>query len=490
MLITVTVTTTTLATLMLPKSIADGQTHSGARSLSIQSLENSLHAGQKSFSSIISAATSTSGMYSQSQTAATTSDGTAKLITNTTQWTNSKGALELLTTKASISDFFHASLQSCGSTLVGNWKSPKVSSFSMTPGNLLPSTFPRTPYPIHALTINGNTLVASVPLTLNHSDANLFTFDISSTTHPVYVDSLNTSSTTNTRLTSLASVGSYIYGGNGNPASYATCAAGPACSQLQVFFMTGSHLQTAVNFKLASSTPPYISITINGQGSGRAVYLQNNLLYVGLQKMPLPPSMEFNIINVQDPLKPVWLGGYSVGRTINQIRVSNGFAYLATDDPNKELLVLDVHDPAHPTYATSYNAPGNAAFGFGESVYLSGTAVALGRSYVTDGPEILLFSTATSSLPVFLGPSTSSSTPASIQSILFKGFLLFVATATQLQIFDMRDPSSLVPYTTPVTFPNSSTASSSASMVCSNNTLYLATSDSSQNGYLITVTGS
>ena len=490
MLITLTLTTITLTTIMLPQTVADGNLRNTGTALAKQALEKAIRTGQQSFSSVISTATTTSGMYTSGFSVTTLPDKITKILTSTIQWKDSRGILKSISKNASITDILHALPQSCGGTLAGDWTHPLVSSFSMTPGNLLPSTFTKTPYPIHALGIRANILTLSVPTTINHTDANLFTFDISSTTHPLYLSSLNTSSTTNTRLTSLSSTGGYIFAANSNPALFSKCATSAACSQLQVFSTTyGSNLQLGTNFQLGTTTAPFISQVTNGQGTGRTIFLQNNFLYLGLQKVGTPTGMEFNILDIQNPLKPVWLGGYVVGRTINQIQVSNGFAYLATDDPAQELVVLDVRDPAHPTLSSSYNAPGNPAFGYGETVYASGYVLVLGRSYIPDAPQFALFSLSTSTSPVFLGPQSSSSTPVTIQSALIKGFLLFLLTSTQVQILDIHDPTTPVPYTNPITFPNSSTAYDSASLACSNNTLYIATSDSDQNGYLVTITG-
>ena len=265
---------------------------------------------------------------------------------------------------------------------------------------------------------------------------------------------------------------------------------GPACSQLQILNIADpAHISIIKNFQLSTTTLTR-ALGINGQASGISIFYQNGLIYLGLQKVSNPTGQEFNIINVQNPQAPVWLGGYSIKRTLNQLVVAHGSAYLATDDPNNELLTLNVQNPSIPLHQASYDAPGNTAFGFGEALSLSGQGLVFGRSYTTDAPEFAVFSVLPGSAPTFVGPTRSTELPESIQSIILRGPLLFALASSSLEVWNVIDPTNPTQFITPTQLPNSSTSSGAGALVCKDNTLYIASFDATNNGYLTTITGS
>ena len=68
--------------------------------------------------------------------------------------------------------------------------------------------------------------------------------------------------------------------------------------------------------------------------------------------MPLPGTKtatgpEFHIVNVATSSSPQEVGSKEIGADVNSIFVAGNTAYLATSDPNEELKIFDVSDPAH-----------------------------------------------------------------------------------------------------------------------------------------------
>jgi hypothetical protein len=66
-------------------------------------------------------------------------------------------------------------------------------------------------------------------------------------------------------------------------------------------------------------------------------------------------------------------GNYDTSGYAQSVAVAGGYAYVA--DSSGGLVVVDVSDPANPTYAGGYDTSGSAF----------GVAVAGGYAYVTDG---------------------------------------------------------------------------------------------------------
>lgn len=184
--------------------------------------------------------------------------------------------------------------------------------------------------------------------------------------------------------------------------------------QLQIIDTRTIPLQLMANFKISAVT---------GNGAyGKSIFYKDDFVYLGLYNTDTGP--EFNIIDVSNPSKPVWKGGYSIGHEINAIYVRDDFAYLASPD-NRELMVLNISNPVNPTLAGNLNLPDNSANG--KSIALVGDTFFLGR---TEGAspstkEFQLVNITDPSNPVALGSSDVNST---INALAIRDNLAFMVT--------------------------------------------------------------
>ena len=123
-------------------------------------------------------------------------------------------------------------------------------------------------------------------------------------------------------------------------------------------------------FVAASSTLPGVA---GAKPQGWSIYYYDSKVYIGTKRTA---GHEFHIFDVVNPANPVWLGSREVNHNINSIVVRGGFAYLATSGNVKDLIVLDVRNPAIITGKTNLDLPGNED---GKSLYLLANTLYLGR---------------------------------------------------------------------------------------------------------------
>jgi len=289
-------------------------------------------------------------------------------------------------------------------------------------------------------------------------------------------------------VAALAIRGAYLYAATSQTASYSTCSKNSSCAQLQVFSTADTrNLQLLESLQLSTTSAPFATGT-NGQATGKSLAVSFPYLYEGLTKMGSPAGDEFNIFSISEGWHPVWIGGYHVGAGVSSIAIRGNYAYVATDDTSKELLVLDIHDPEHITEFKSYNAPGSSTYGYGNQVallpaiYPSGekniTSVLLGRTYVPNQPELLSLSIGSTTTVVASTLPGTPLHPTSIRDLVMKDFLLFALTNSDIQLLTIT-PTSFVPFAPSIPLQGNATT-----LACHDNSLYVGITDT------ITKTGS
>jgi hypothetical protein len=490
-------TTMLLAVLLLiltmPQVLIDGHTEMQASQIATNRLQEALIQGRYDYPSVISVSTTTlsipQGPTQESSTTlfevslAVKLDplGETKLLTSTIEWSSALGKSRFLTRSVPLTDTRGDEAGSCDRSLPT--KLAVVGSLSL-------------PYAISAMSTNSSFLALGSASTTVRTDPDIQIYSLSSSSRPTLVGAIDTASSTRSGVAAVALSSSTLYAASAVPANYSVCTTSASCGQLHLFSIsTSSALTRITTYRLSTSTAPY-ALGSHGQASGKSMVLRGSLLYLGLTKTGSALGEEFNILDVQDPLAPLWLGGFTVGRSINQIQVYKDRAYLATDDPHRELIVLDIHDPQHPTQIVAYDAPGSTTFGYGEHVAVDPSGVvALGRSYSPDGPEVMLFSLPIMGMPV--APRTSllmgsSTNPVSIGGIIVRDFLSYVLTDTTLELWDSVDPFHPKILPTPISLPRLAGISDLAAveLACVRKTLYAATNSESSGKGLLTIISS
>jgi type II secretory pathway pseudopilin PulG len=185
------------------------------------------------------------------------------------------------------------------------------------------------------------------------------------------------------------------------------------------------------------------------------LFYKDGYVYVGFPNNTSgTPAPEFFIIDVHTPgTIPLPLATYEVGAGINSIYVKDGYAFLATDDPLRELVVLDLNDLARPALRGTYNAPpsGATTFGLGRSVYTVGDTLYFGRYYITPDPELAILDTTTAN-PTLAGSKDIGTTldTRSVYGTVVRSNLAFLFTGnktgatSKLQIFNISNTTNIL----------------------------------------------
>ncbi len=176
-----------------------------------------------------------------------------------------------------------------------------------------------------------------------------------------------------------------------------------------------------------------------------------NRLYLVTRETAGP---ELHIIDISTPSSPTELSvgsagcrGFQLNDTVEEMVVRdqpvNGirrrYAYLATDESNRELRVLDVTDPYNVTEVQDVDLPGIQD---GSSLYVIGSRLYFGRLNVSTGPELYVFDV-TSPVSGLIQLATQE-IGADVLSIRVENGLAFLGTRKnnkELQVWNIQDLS-------------------------------------------------
>lgn len=293
--------------------------------------------------------------------------------------------------------------------------------YYLTGDGLLPG-FPGQ-YPVSDITVTRDSLLVSVSSTVSPTDPTLFILTLGDS--PLLTHWFDNASTSRTGYVSIASDGEYVYAANGfGSASAATCATG-ACGQLHVFSLE-QHARVA-------------SLTLPAQAAGgitapaKSILYHHGYVYLGLEKTQT--GQEFTIIDVHDPDRPHLRGGVGVGRSVNDMSAVGNRVYLATSDPDREFVVLDIEDLFHPRITEEWNAPGSTNFGVGNVVRARGGYVYAGRTYVGNAPELSVFREFFEN-PVHQADPGTTKEPRSVNGMVVRATLLAVLAGNRFEVWD------------------------------------------------------
>ena len=450
---------------------------------------------RQDWDAVVSVAPSPDGIYTKSIDVQSIGSVTKRVTANVLWSTSGRNLAVHLTTL--LTDFVSAG-NICSETLTGDWKQPLHYDYA-TVDLLSPVTGNNDiGFSISDVAVYRKKLYLTADSTANTKNT-FYIFDLpSDPSHlPAYRGQLNNAPSLSAAafpvINALALARNYAYIANGTPANFGTCTQSDKCSQLQVVDVSDPASPALVkSFKIPGVTGT------SGQGVGKNIRYHNGYVYLGLTKTASGP--EFHIIGVHNPLNPVHMGVFPIGRTINSIVVKNQYAYLATTNNTQEVYILDVGTPSVPTLVGMYNATPNDTVGnnsgLGKSLYLSGTKLHFGRTYSFSGsdPEwyILDASNPATALPVLGSKDVGiSANPDSVNDIVVRDDLAFLLTNKQFQVWNVADPTTIAPWSsdgTQNTFLSlTALGGTGTAFACDGNTFYAAVASSTNNKDILSV---
>ncbi len=195
---------------------------------------------------------------------------------------------------------------------------------------------------------------------------------------------------------------------------------------------------------VATSTLPGVS---GVRPEAVSIFYADSKIYIGTKRTA---GHEFHIFDVSNPQWPEWLGSREMNHNINDIVVSDGYAFLATSGNVRDLIVLDVRDPQRVSEALTVDLPGTED---GRSVQISANVVFLGRYKGTQPGRnelcVLRYWRDSDSSPLQMSVIDSIATGADVVGISVAAGRIFAATShpqKELQIFEFdSDQYRLVP---------------------------------------------
>lgn len=461
--------------------IADSQINAEAIAKAEELLEKAQADARKDFR-LVNSTSATDGIF-QKSIVITQPDYFTKNVEARISWTGEHGRALFTSLTARVTNFENAvGGDTCYSDLSGHWQTPQKvggTDYSFATDLLVPPNL--NTYPITDINAYKNKLYVTVNPT---ADINtFFIFDITNkSVKPPPLGSLN-NSTVAPGLNAVAvaeypkTSKVYAYVANAYGASFSTCTQAQNCAQMQVIDVTNPVPTVVVNYKIPSATSPFVTGAA-GQAIGNAIFYKDGYIYLGLSMTAGGP--QFNIIDVHDPLNPLWNGGYSVGDGINSIYVRNNYAYVSSPNSQK-LKVLNVKNPGNPTLAGSYSPGG----GNGKSISVIGDRAYLGLT--VGGTEFSILNNTDPEISPLPLLGSKPDVDSSINGLVVRDYLAFLLTNIGLNILRVDSAGAISQYTTPYPVPLSSINQGRA-LDCEGNYLYAGYVDSANKGYLSIIT--
>ncbi len=459
----ITLTSVAIVSFGSQSFLSGSQTNADAMNKAQRLIEVAQAQARKDFHLVNPIATTTEDIYQLSLDVRfpSTTDHYTKQVTALVSWTSERGILDSTKLTTLLTNFENAiGGDTCHSVVSGNWQAPTVS-FASTLG----ATFGGTPGSYRVTDIDayqGKLYVTSNYTSLNKET--FFVFGLTNPLLPVYQGKLDNDPGLNGGLAAVA-VAEHI--SDGKVYAYVASASSFHKGQMQVIDVTNPTAPTVARlFKIATSTVP---LGTSGQGIGNSITYKNGYVYLGLTKAAAG-GKEFHIIDVHNPLAPMYVGGYAVGNGVNHILVRGSYAYISS--PNtQELLVLDISNPALPTLAGGYNAPNGT--GNGQATAMLGDNLYLARENA--GYEISILDNRVPTSTSLLGSyDVGSAASESVYGLIIRNNLLFALTNGTFSVINVSSSTMPVLWSTPILLPGAATAKGS-SLDCEGNILYAGT---------------
>ncbi len=442
---------------------SDSAASSQALSLASYLLEHEQLLAQKDFNLVVpNTTTSTVGgrTYTEALMVETQQDFLTKKVTAKISWMSEHNRPQSIVLSSYVTNFENVSgAGTCDAVLSGNWQAPTIVNTEPHLAPLVGDT--AGTYTVTDLeAYHGKLYVTASNSSTNKETFFIFTIGDKSVS---LLAKLDNDTASNTGLAALAiassTVGQYAFVAN---------ASSFARGQLQVIDIRNTtNPKVVATYKIPTAKVPTA-------GVGTSIFYANGYVYLGLTKTSAGGN-EFDIIDVHDPLHPLWVGGYSVGNDVNALQVQGTHTYVAS--PNAQnLLVLDSSNPRNPTFIGSYTAAGGSN---GKSLAMVGDTLYLGRTFGTN--ELYILNVANPAAVVALGSKDiGTGTNTSVRELLVRSNLAFLLSNTQLQIYNVAHATPVL-YAPAIALPVGTTGSA---LSCDGNTLFAASNDAGGHGFI------
>jgi hypothetical protein len=180
------------------------------------------------------------------------------------------------------------------------------------------------------------------------------------------------------------------------------------------------------------------TLDLPGGGDGTAIEAVEDRVYATTMKNTLG---EFFVIDVNDPLVPSIMGIFDVGDHVFDVSILGNYAYLATSQSGKEMIVVDVSDPNNPTEATSFDIlESNQAFG----ISVEGDYAYVVTPQSTKGGELYIFDITNPLAPSLVGELEVNTHVYGVKAKDERVYLATGDVSKELIIVGVTDPTSPV----------------------------------------------
>jgi hypothetical protein len=399
--------------------------------------------------------------YAESIGVQTQTDFLTKKVTATISWSGAYNRSQQVSLSTYITNFENVSgAGTCDAVLSGNWKTPGIVNTQQNIAQIIGDT--TGVYTITGLeAYHGLLYVTASNGSSNKETFFIFTINSANLTLLAKLDN-DTANNTGLMALTIASSTSGQY-------AFVASASSFTKGQLQVIKVSApANPKVVATYKIPVTNVPT-------SGAGNTIFYENGYVFLGLTKTSLGGN-EFNIIDVHDPLHPVWVGGYSIGNDVNALYINGTTAYIAS--PNTQnLLALNISNPANPTLAGSFTPSGGSN---GKALAVLGNTVYLGRTFGTNELYIVNANNPTN-LAAFGSKDIGTGSNTTIRGIVVRSNLAFLLTNTQLGLYDISNPTVPTLYTSALTLPGGTTG---VALSCEGNTLYAASNDATNHGFI------
>ena len=456
--------------------VADAAAHTEALSIASNLLSTERALAQQDFGLLVATSslyTIGSTTYAQSISVESEPDYVTKKITATVAWTADHVRRQQVSLSAYVADYENAaSANTCSAAATGDWSHPVIQNAQTNFAQLAGDS--SGVYTLGGIDAYKGRLYVTASVS-GAAKKNFFIFDTTKGPGPQLLGSLDATGPT------LGGGAAAVVVATSSLGNYAYLANARNTAQLQIVDITNPANPTLVaSYQLPTTTQSaHVTGTGTSGAAGNSIFYKDGYIYLGLTTTLT--GGEFNIIDVHNPRAPQWVGGYKVGYVVNAIYVANHVAYVAhpTDSSAatpEQVTVLSLADNTNPVRIGGYKAPDKQ--GNGKSLYGVGNTLYLGRTVNTTASNADMY------VLKNMSPSAGVKINSSVNGLVVRGALAYLLGGTSgtpgsLEIFNLAASTS-TPLAT-IALPG---ASSGAAMDCEGNTIYAASNDASNKGYL------